>query len=99
MFETQPKETSSVHSLELTKSPEGLPAVEIHGASPETRKIVRRIMISDHADDPEYALRQSVGAFLQGDGGGWMLIEFWKGSEEEHQKFLDYLKKAIDHLE
>ncbi len=80
----------------LSKSPEGLPAVEIKDASSETRTIIKRVLSSNMMGDPDYQMRTKVGAFLQGDSGGWILIEFWKGSTEEQQAFVDYLNTLLN---
>jgi hypothetical protein len=86
----------SQETFELTKSPEGLGAIEIHAASEHTRTIVRGILLANRFDDPDYQERIKVGAFLQGDSNGWLLIEFWKGSESDHRSFYEYVKSRCD---
>lgn len=83
------------HLLHLSKSPEGLPAVEIQDSSPSVQSTIRRMLSASQLDDPDYQERTKVGAFLQGDSDGWMLVEFWKGSPSEHQAFVDYLNNRI----
>ena len=84
--------------LLLSKSPEGLPAIEIKDASSETRSIIKRVLASNVMDDPDYKMRKKVGAFLQGDSDGWMLVEFWQGNTEDQQAFVDYLNILLNKL-
>jgi hypothetical protein len=81
--------------LTLSKSTKGLPAVEVVDASPQMQAVIRRVIKSNIMDDPDYKIRNTVGAYLQGDSEGWILVEFWKGTDEQQQAFVDYLNKEI----
>lgn len=88
-------ENESVEPLRLTTSPEGLPAIQITDASEKTRAIIRRAVTANHFDDPSYQLRNKAGAFLQGDQERWILVEFWQGSTDDQQAFVDHLNKLL----
>lgn len=81
--------------ITLGKSPEGLPAFEITNPSPQMRSIIGRVITANHMEDPNYIARKKVGAFLQIDTDEYVLVEFWQGSPEEHQTFIDHINSLI----
>jgi len=81
--------------LELRVSVHGLPAIEVKNPSLDVAAIIRRVVMSNFIDDPDYQARTKVGAFLQGDDKDWILVEFWRGNEADQRAFVDYLNRRI----
>ncbi len=89
------RENHPAQHVVLSQSPSGLPAVELNDITPKSRLIIKRALAANMMDDLSYQMRKKVGAFLQGDSGGWMLIELWQGSTEEQQEFVDHLNTLL----
>jgi hypothetical protein len=82
--------------FELSLSHEGLPATQLKNPDPLVYDIVREVMAANTLNNPDYHVRSSVSAFLQsGEDKNWILIEFWKGKQADHEAFIAHLNERV----
>lgn len=83
----------SGHPYSMKKSCHGMDSIEVVGIDAE---ILRSIIINNWSDSLDYRMHVSVNAFLQSYAKGqWAMSEFWCGTDEEKQAFVNYVNDEI----
>jgi hypothetical protein len=80
--------------LQLTKSPDDVPCIEMIRAPSRQREIVRSIVMNQWTDSEDYKMKQGAIPFIQCDTDEYVLVEFF-GHEPAIQEFVDYLNKKL----
>lgn len=79
----------------LKTSVHGMSSVSIHNPTKQVAEAVRRLVRASQIDDPDYELRSRCGAYLQADHPDWLLVEFWNGTQQDHEEFAARLNSQL----
>lgn len=74
--------------FEATLRHNNMYSIEYMGANKNHHRFLKWAVMMNRTDHPLYDLKIRSGAFLQGEGHDWTLIEFW---QPNHQAFVDWL--------
>jgi hypothetical protein len=75
-----------------------MPGWEAEGVDLETMLLIKRMVLANHMDSPDYKAKQGSGVFLQGyqepddHSKGWIFLEFW---QPNYQRFVDHVNAEL----
>ena len=85
--------------LTLITSANEMPALEVRGCELKYLRVIRKCVLNNYTPSEDYKKKQPVQPFLQGyeeSFGGWVLVEFWAGTEEDHKVWLEHVSASFD---
>jgi len=78
--------------FEVAPTIHGMSGIEVQN-DPKAAAFLNNAVLNNWMESEDYWAKQKVSPFVQGydHRDGWILIEFWLGTPEDHQKYCQYL--------